>query len=103
MHLWGLESREGKIVAKLRANMGGHEKVPPVNPANQSINVAISGSKARVTTTSAQANAGSTASIGTAQPAEKRFWTRSRRIGAFIVGAATVAGAVAAFLALMHH
>jgi hypothetical protein len=90
------------IVAESRAGNDGNEEVPPANQANQAINVAISGNKARVTTTSAQASKGSAASVGTAQPAEKPFWTRSRRVGAFVVGAATIAGAIAAILALMH-
>jgi hypothetical protein len=88
-------------VAESRAGIDDSE-VPPVDQANQSINIAVAGNKARVTTTSAQASAGSNASIGTAQPAERLFWTRSRRIGAFVVGAATIAGAIAAVLALMH-
>jgi hypothetical protein len=89
-------------VAELRAGNDGTEEIPPVDQANQAINVAISGNKARVTTTSAQASEGSTASVGTVQPAKKPFWTRARRVGAFVVGAATIAGAVAAILALMH-
>jgi hypothetical protein len=35
-------------------------------------------------------------------PAEDGFWTRSRRIGAFLVEVATVVGAAAAVIAITH-
>jgi hypothetical protein len=60
-----------EIVAELRAGLPEGEEVPSADLANQAINIAVNGNKARVTVTSAQASAGSNASIGTAQPAEK--------------------------------
>jgi hypothetical protein len=91
-----------KIVAEAHAGNDGTEQIRPGNQTNQAINVAINGNKARVTTTSAQASGGSTASVGTTQPEAKPFWTKARKIGAFVVGVATIVGAVAAVLALMH-
>jgi hypothetical protein len=60
-----------ELVAELRAGLPEGEDVPSADLANQAINIAVHGNKARVTVTSAQASASSTASAGTAQPAEE--------------------------------
>lgn len=71
--------------------------------ANQAMNVAVNGSKARVTVTNAQAATGGTATAGgTAEAKPSGFWTTSRKIGAFIVGVATIVAAIAAVLTIPH-
>jgi hypothetical protein len=92
-----------ELVAELRAGMADDEEIPSADLASQAMSIAVHGRKARVTVTNAQASAGSSASIDTTQPAETQgFWTKWRRIGAFIVGIATIVGGIAAVLALMH-
>ena len=73
---------------------------PTPEQAAQAVNVAVHGSKARVTVTTAQSTQGGSAAVAPPQQAESGWWTRSRRIGAFIVGAATIIGAAAAVFVL---
>jgi hypothetical protein len=89
-----------QLVAELRASMPGGEDVPSAEVANNAVSVIVSGRRARANVTVAQASAssGDVAAAGIAP--ESRFWTRWRKIGAFVVGAATIAGAVAAVVAL---
>lgn len=93
-----------ELVAELRAGMADGDEAPSAEVANQAVSVAVHGSKSRITVTSAQASAGSVATIDAegSAPQEPGSWTRSRRIGAMIVGLATIAGAVAAVLAIIH-
>jgi AbiTii len=85
-----------QLVAELRANMSQGEQVPSADAANQAVNVVVTGKRSQVNVTTAQAGGQGTASatVQNAAPPESGFWTRWRKIGAFIVGAATVAGVV---------
>jgi hypothetical protein len=62
--------------------------------------VAVTGKRSSVTVTTAQANNGGRANVmaNETTPPESGFWTRSRRIEAFLVGAATVVAAVIAVI-----
>ena len=94
-----------QLVAELRANMVSGEELPSPEAADQAVSVVVSGKRSRVTVTTTQASgAGSTATTTSstgAPPPQTGWWTRSRKIGAFIVGAATVIAAVAAVIALL--
>jgi hypothetical protein len=60
------------------------------------MNFVISGKRARVTVSAAQASGSGTQASVTASSepqSEPGFWTTSRRIGAALVGLATIAGA----------
>lgn len=88
-----------QLVAELRANMSSNDAVPSAEAADQALSVVVSGKRSRVNVTAAQAigtETSATVDHGQAQPAESGFWTRSRRIGAFIVGLASITGVVIA-------
>lgn len=73
------------------------EEVPSTPAADQAISVVVTGKLSRVQVTNAQASGdGSTASATVDTGEAHSFWTRWRRVGAFVVGAATVVGAVVA-------
>lgn len=85
-----------QLVAELRATMPGGESLPSSEAVHQAIQVAVHGKRARVNVTTAQASDGSRATVQappTAEP-ESEFWTLGRKIGAFVVGLAGIAGAV---------
>jgi hypothetical protein len=93
----GIRTALTQLVAELRANMAGDEQIPSAEAARQAVNVVVTGKRSRVNVTSAQASGNSAATV-TAGPQESGFWTRWRKIGAFLVGTATIAGAVIAIV-----
>lgn len=94
-----------QLVAELRASMPADEAVPSAETANQAVNLVVTGERSQVHVTSAQAGGTDTTATVTApewKPDESGFWTRSRRIGAFVVGLAGVAGAVVAIIEFLN-
>lgn len=92
------------LVAELRANMPSGDDVPSAAAANQAVQVVVTGKRNKINVHTTQAEgAGSTATLAVpeSQEVETPFWTRSRRIGAFAVGVATIVGAVAAVIAIV--
>jgi hypothetical protein len=87
-----------ELVGELVVSTPG-DRNPTPEQAAQAVNVAVHGSKARVTVTTAQSTGAGTSSVAPTQD-DSGWWTRGRRIGAAIVGVATVVGAVAAVLVL---
>lgn len=89
-----------QLVAELRAGLPDDQSIPSPEAAAQAVEVAVTGKRSSVTVTAAQAGSGGQANITANEPApsESGFWTRSRRIGAFFVGAATVVAAVIAVI-----
>jgi hypothetical protein len=89
-----------QLVAELRAGMPDDQSLPSAEAAAHAVQVAVTGKRSNVTVTAAQAGNGGQANVTANEPAppESGFWTRSRRIGAFFVGAATVVGAVIAVI-----
>jgi hypothetical protein len=84
-----------QLVAELRATLPRGESVPSSEAVHQAIQVAVHGKRARVNVTTAQASEGASATVNAPRDhTESEFWTRGRKIGAFIVGLAGVAGAV---------
>jgi hypothetical protein len=92
------------LVAELRAHTPADMAVPSADTADQAVQVVVSGRRHTVNVNTVQATgSGSSASLKVPDPpAEPGFWTRSRRIGAFLVGLATIVGAVAAVIAITH-
>jgi len=84
-----------QLVAELRATMPADEEIPSADEADQAVHVIVSGERSKVHVTTAQASgAGATANARADQGAEEpTFWTRWRKIGAFAVGLASIAGA----------
>ncbi len=89
-----------QLVAELRAGLPADQSVPSPEAAAQAVQVAVTGKRSNVTVTTAQASNGGQANVtaNEPEPSESGFWTRSRRIGAFFVGAATVVAAVIAVI-----
>jgi len=87
-----------ELVAEMRAGMPQNQDVPSGELVTQAVNVAVHGHKSRVTVTSASASGSSSALVGPGPSADTPFWTRWRKIGAFLVGLATVAASVVAVL-----
>jgi hypothetical protein len=89
-----------ELVAEILAGMPEDQDVPSAELANQAVNVAVGGKKSRVTVTSAQSSAGGVSHIApaTGNDVDSPFWTRARKIGAFLVGIATIVAAVVAIL-----
>jgi hypothetical protein len=86
-----------KLVAEIRASTPAGQELPSEEVATQAMNFVISGKRAKVTLSAAQARGSGPQATVTApseQQSEPDFWTTSRRIGAAVVGLATIAGAV---------
>jgi hypothetical protein len=92
------------LVAELRATMPADATVPSAEAADNAVSLIVSGKRHTITVNTAQAaGTGVSASVAAPQPSlEHGFWTRFRRIGAFMVGVATIVGAVAAVIAIPH-
>lgn len=95
-----------ELVAEIRAGLPAGQEVPSAELTRQALNVAVTGFGARVTLNNAQSSSGSQSSISIdesqAGAEDRRFWTRSRRIGGLMVGLATVAATVLAALQWWH-
>jgi hypothetical protein len=95
-----------QLVAELRANMATPEEIPSAEAANQAMQVIVTGKRSQVRVTTAQTDSPGAVAIADASeenvqnPPESGFWTRWRKIGAFIVGLATIAGAAVAIIQL---
>jgi hypothetical protein len=93
-----------QLVAELRAIVGAVEEVPSAEAASQAVGLVVTGKRARVQVTTAQATGSQTTATALNESqigqrsSETGFWTRWRKVGAFVVGLATVVGAVAAIL-----
>ncbi|MFH8483575.1 hypothetical protein [Streptomyces sp. NPDC018055] len=72
---------------------------PDASQLNKAISLAVEGSEHTINVLIPQGN--SQATVGPSTPPDSPFWTRGRKIGAFIVGAFTVLGAVAAIIAIV--
>jgi hypothetical protein len=91
-----------ELTVELRAGTLDGRDVPAADVANQAVNVVVHGRGSRVNITTAQV-AGEGAATAAPTPVEESpFWTRSRRIGAFIVGLATVIGTTIAIIHFTH-
>jgi len=86
-----------ELIAEMRAGMPDTEDLPSAELADQAVNLVVHGRGHRINVTTAQ-SAGSGSHTTQATPAvDDTGWT-SRRIGALVVGAATVVGAIIAIL-----
>ncbi len=86
-----------KLVAELRAATPAGQEIPSEAAADQAMNFVISGKRAKVNVTASQASgseSNATTSVTPSSEPEPGFWTTSRRIGAVVVGIATIAAAV---------
>jgi hypothetical protein len=91
-----------QLVAELRASMTAGEELPSAEAVNQAVNVALHGKRAKVIVNTAQTAGPGESRVepSEAKSEEPGFWTASRRVGAFIAGAAGVVAAVFAGIEL---
>lgn len=85
------------MIAEIRVMSPGDEN-PSAAATDQAVNIVINGGKRAPINVNTAIASGESASTVQAQPQETSqkdsWWTRSRKIGALIVGVATIAGAV---------
>jgi hypothetical protein len=95
-----------QLVSELTATMQRGQDVPTPDQAKQAVQVAVNGRGSRVTVTTAQASgaAASTVTLESQPPPadETSFWTRSRKVGAAIVGLATIIATLVAVIEFVH-
>ena len=98
-----IRTRLTELMAELRALTPATQDLPNASQAEAAYNIVVRGLNARVVVNSIHGGHGSTNSIGTTPPAvpESKFWTRGRRIGAALVGFATILGTVIAILQVL--
>jgi hypothetical protein len=96
----GVRTALAELIGELLAGMPEGQDVPSAELTNQAVNVAVSGKKSRVTVAAAQASPGGVNSVTPAarEEVEPPFWTTARKIGAVVVGVATVLATVVAIL-----
>lgn len=86
-----------KLVAELHATTPRGQEVPSAEEASQALNFVVTGKRAKVSVSAAQATGSAPAlasTSGAGEEAESGTWTTSRRIGAAVVGVATIAAAI---------
>jgi hypothetical protein len=91
------------LVAELRANMPADKQVPSPAAANQAVQLVVTGKRHNISVNTAQAEgvaSSATVTVPEQEEADSPFWTRTRRLAVFVVGAATIVGAVAAVIAI---
>jgi hypothetical protein len=96
----GVRTALAELIAELLAGMPEDQDVPSAELTNQAVNVAVSGKKSRVTVAAAQSSGGGVSNVTPAarEDVESPFWTTARKIGAVLVGIATVLATVVAVL-----
>lgn len=91
-----------ELVAEMRAGMVSGDAAPSPEVVGQAVQFVVYGKGHRITVANAGEGGTAIATAETGEPAERGFWTVSRRIGAAIVGLATIVGTIVAILALTH-
>lgn len=88
------------LVGELRAGLPDDEALPSPALTTQAMNVAVRGWRPHVEVSSAQASTGGHSSVSAPRTpdAESPIWKRYRKLGAFVVGLATIGGAAVAYL-----
>lgn len=82
-----------ELVAEMRAGMTPDETVPSAQLTDQAVNIAVHGNRSRVNVNTAQsAHGGASTASNRSEDEHSPFWTRSRKVGAFIAGTASISG-----------
>lgn len=91
-----------ELVAELRAAMPRNETIPSPEVAKNAVEVVLHGGERHQVTVTAAQGRDSSATSTTSTPSEQSsWWTPWRKVGAAVVGVATVAGTVIALLQLV--
>ncbi|WP_148043426.1 hypothetical protein [Flexivirga caeni] len=92
-----------ELIAELSASVSDTQMEPSTAQADNAVQVAVYGAKARVTLTNSLASGGSTSTIGGSTDGmddEPSWWTFGRKVWTVVVGLFVVAGAIAAIIAV---
>lgn len=82
-----------ELVAEMRAGMAPDETVPSAQLTDQAVNIAVNGNRSRVSVNTAQStNGGISTTSSLDDTGGSAFWTRSKRIAAFVAGTASIVG-----------
>lgn len=90
-----------ELLSELEVTVPDSQPAPNQQQAANAVNVAVYGKKSQVGVTSAAASDNSTASVTTPpaeKPKEAGWWTLGRRIGAAVVGVATIGATYIAYV-----
>lgn len=93
-----VRTRMAQMLGELRAITPPGASLPTPAEASRAVNIVIHGKNNRVNV--ANATGGGVASTGEGGEPEGQFWTTGRRIGALVVGVATIAATVIGWLQL---
>jgi len=95
-----VRSALAELIGELLTGMPEDQDVPSAELASHAVNVAVSGKRSRVTVAAAQSSPGGVSIVRPAasENVEPPFWTTARKIGAVLVGIATILAAVVAIL-----
>jgi len=86
-----------ELVAELRVALPRGQETPTAEQLSQAVSVAVHGRNPKVVVSTAQASGGSTSTVTAPPPVEEKkstWWTRWGRVGAIVVGSATVITAI---------
>ncbi|GGR47905.1 hypothetical protein GCM10010497_59090 [Streptomyces cinereoruber] len=90
-----------ELVAELRAAMPDDQQIPTPDQMEHALHVVVHGDRARVNVNAAQTSGSGSSNVGQAAADEDPFWSHGRRIGAAVVGLATLIGTGAALWPLL--
>lgn len=96
-HVDQVRTRLAELLGELRSAASPSD-MPSAEQASNAVQIVVHGKGARVNV--AHATTGAEATVGSTAHGEGPFWTLGRRIGAAVVGLATLAAAVIAWLQL---
>lgn len=90
-----------ELVAQMRSDTGSSQD-PPADIIQNAVNVVIHGKRSRVSINTAQSSGSGDATVkeGSDPDPSSPWWRTTRAVWSFVVGAATIAAAVLAYLAL---
>lgn len=93
-----------ELVAEMRAGIPQGESLPSAEVANQAVSVAVHGDNARVVITT-QHSGGNASMTKTRTSSDgegmEGWWTPAKKVGGLLVGLATIAGSVIAYVQLV--
>lgn len=91
-----------ELVARLRMEMGTDQEIPSSQEATNAVSLAVRGWGHNVNVTTSQAaDGGEATATALSEPPSPPWWKTTRAIWAFIVGLATIAAALFAYLQLV--
>ncbi|MGC9536585.1 hypothetical protein [Streptomyces sp. UG1] len=88
------------LVGKLHSSLPEDPAIPTAAEGSPGVHVTVNGDGSSVNVSAAQSSGNARSSVNGASASDRKFWTRTRLVGAFIVGLFTIIGATATVLSL---